>query len=526
VRTYLDAAMDCSAPNHPLINFTLRASLALTAFILGFRLVGPSALPHWEDDAYYYIVIARNLSDSGVSTFDGTTATNGYHPLWLVVLYLQYLSTSKSLLITSLIELASVCAGLFFIIKTLDRRSFWLYPVYSAAYLISARSAAMNGMETSILLLFFGLTVYTVDRSRALNESWLAAAMCGALAIGARLDAAFFVLPLLAFGLPGRVAKIKALALVAALGLIYVVINRVFFGVSLPISGNIKSLGGLQLNRALISQLAERWFGLGLTSDLRTILLDPVFHQLVFFLLAPALLLITKKGSMARILVAAYALGFFMYAGKLLFFSSWRSWPWYDYPRVFAVTAAFFALADLTKGSLIPWPRGRSLAAVGLLLLLVMAGREIMREPNPPRPSDQLNALAVKQLTALGTETVAMGDRAGSFAYMFPGRVFQLEGLVEDKDYFDVIANRGDVKGELCKRNVRFIVDYEVDLGSYSEHTIKILRPRLTSFEGPTIKVSSNDQVARIYDLAVHDNSSFDEGDNFIYVWRLTGCPS
>ncbi|MEJ7652805.1 MAG: hypothetical protein WKH64_05415 [Chloroflexia bacterium] len=36
------------------------------------------------DDSYYYFEIARNL---GVrSTFDGVGQTNGYHPLWLLVI--------------------------------------------------------------------------------------------------------------------------------------------------------------------------------------------------------------------------------------------------------------------------------------------------------------------------------------------------------------------------------------------------------------------------------------------------------
>src|SRR5207245_1195546 len=40
------------------------------------------------DDAYYYLAIAANLADTGRSTLDGLTATNGYQPLWLIVLFL------------------------------------------------------------------------------------------------------------------------------------------------------------------------------------------------------------------------------------------------------------------------------------------------------------------------------------------------------------------------------------------------------------------------------------------------------
>ncbi len=39
------------------------------------------------DDSFYYFQIARNLAEGQFSTFDGgITRTNGYHPLWLVLI--------------------------------------------------------------------------------------------------------------------------------------------------------------------------------------------------------------------------------------------------------------------------------------------------------------------------------------------------------------------------------------------------------------------------------------------------------
>ncbi len=38
------------------------------------------------DDGYYYLTVAANLAATGHSTFDGLTATNGYQPLWLLLL--------------------------------------------------------------------------------------------------------------------------------------------------------------------------------------------------------------------------------------------------------------------------------------------------------------------------------------------------------------------------------------------------------------------------------------------------------
>ena len=40
------------------------------------------------DDAFYYLLTARHLAASGVSTFDGVHLTNGYHPGWMLLMTL------------------------------------------------------------------------------------------------------------------------------------------------------------------------------------------------------------------------------------------------------------------------------------------------------------------------------------------------------------------------------------------------------------------------------------------------------
>lgn len=64
----------------------LRAALlAALAGGLVWRLVWAAREDIFTDDAYYYTVVARNLAETGRSTFDGASLTNGYHPLFLLV---------------------------------------------------------------------------------------------------------------------------------------------------------------------------------------------------------------------------------------------------------------------------------------------------------------------------------------------------------------------------------------------------------------------------------------------------------
>lgn len=61
------------------------------------------------DDAYYYFTIASNMASGAGPTFDGLAATNGYHPLWLMLLVPVYSLFPESLWIPVRISL-SVCA--------------------------------------------------------------------------------------------------------------------------------------------------------------------------------------------------------------------------------------------------------------------------------------------------------------------------------------------------------------------------------------------------------------------------------
>ena len=46
----------------------------------------PWRLQLFEDDAAYYLGVARNVAAGHGSTFTGLLETNGYHPLWMLLL--------------------------------------------------------------------------------------------------------------------------------------------------------------------------------------------------------------------------------------------------------------------------------------------------------------------------------------------------------------------------------------------------------------------------------------------------------
>ena len=53
---------------------------------IAYLSAGESFMAIVPDDAFYYFTIARNIVEGYGSTFDRLAPTNGYHPLWLLVL--------------------------------------------------------------------------------------------------------------------------------------------------------------------------------------------------------------------------------------------------------------------------------------------------------------------------------------------------------------------------------------------------------------------------------------------------------
>ena len=64
---------------------------AITAMALRKAVLVFHGVDVFSDDAYYYIIGARNLAQGLGFTFDGINQTSGFHPLWFFLLSLGYL---------------------------------------------------------------------------------------------------------------------------------------------------------------------------------------------------------------------------------------------------------------------------------------------------------------------------------------------------------------------------------------------------------------------------------------------------
>lgn len=216
------------------------------------------------DDGFYYLNIARHVAQGHGATFDGVHPTNGYHPLWMLMLVPVFWLTSSpapALLAAKLLQgtLAVVTAWLLF---RLARRHL---DAPAASLVVLAWAAAvhplfLSGMEHGLHTLLTVALALVLERvwGRARDPGVRACGAVGlvaALLVLARIDAALLVALVLtppALRLSGAVRSPEApgpgrwRALAALVGppalvtLGYVASNLVAFGHASPVSSAVK----------------------------------------------------------------------------------------------------------------------------------------------------------------------------------------------------------------------------------------------------------------------------------------------
>lgn len=500
----------------------LTAAVLLAPLLAVLRAHAPLVL---EDDGYYYAVIARNLARTGRSTFDGAGLTNGYHPLWLLLVTLKARLFGDGVGAILLAEAACVGAGAAVLLRSAGVRAWAPAALFTVLWAHYVGAMSMAGMEVSLLAVCAAVFVARLYAGTGGAGRWdgLGLGVASAACIGARIDSAVFVLPALLLCGRTRRARGMALAVLAVGGSIYAGVNLAVFGAALPISSAVKSLGGLQVNVRYLHQLALDAATLGRGGHGRLVL------ALVGFAVAPLAALLHPRGSTARTLGLACGIGGALFFCKLAFDSSWQVWPWYGFPLIFLLAAALFALGPAAARLCTPrageGAAGRSgpalsvVAALAVAVLAARAGRQALSPPLSPGFYAVNTAAAARFAAITGGAPVGMGDRAGSFAWAYPGPVVQLEGLVNDAAWLRLLKTRGDARAMLCARGVRYMAAYQPPLGRYDRLVVPVMRPALTQYPAPGVEVHAADELAAVGDPALY--ASVEDGDDTLHLWRL-----
>lgn len=172
--------------------------LLFALFLLPFRHISPFI----QDDAYFYFEIARRIGLGQGSTCDGITKTNGYHPLWLLMLVplSPIMNASREWGARLAVALAVLLlGGALFLLRAvaarLTPRYAWLTLLYSWSALLFS---SIYGMESALAAFLLGGLLWLVGRREtpaSVPQGTLIGLTC-ALLVLSRLDSLWYVVTL------------------------------------------------------------------------------------------------------------------------------------------------------------------------------------------------------------------------------------------------------------------------------------------------------------------------------------------
>lgn len=323
------------------------------------------------DDAFYYFKVVANLIHTHRLTYDGDGLTNGFHPLWLMLITPLYTAAGNGEDFVLRVQWLSLCLQvssvvvLYFTLQRL-RASVWIAFAGSAMFALHATfiDFQFNGLETALNnLVLLGLlnafiTVYT-QPALPLRRHLFFGAMAAA-AFLARTDNAIALIVLFAAlgwtALPGWhwLKTLGSGVLALALVLPWLLWNEYHFGSIVQTSGQVES--------APYGPLPFSWMGFvgklvfaplqvhASTAELARLFVLPAFSQVLALLIliawfyCLAVLLVSQRSTPALQAVAIFSFAVFMvfcyHAGIRHFVRSW-----YYIPATTALMLAAYALA-------------------------------------------------------------------------------------------------------------------------------------------------------------------------------------
>lgn len=458
--------------------------LVLTGAFINFLVttIGASrGARYFSDDAYYYIIIARNYVEHGVPSFDTIHETNGFHPLWFAVLTVAFMlglghaSLQVQYLTIVVIEqaiwlLTMLCLVLYGRKHRDNNRKFLFFVVLSCWFLfLPAHSLFTHGMETTLAALMLLLILRFYEERREVHFS----ALSGLLVL-TRLDLYFFcVVPLFLLyalrsfdveGLKGFFLKAVRILLIPSLAIAFVALtNYLRFGYPSPISGVIKSgfpfipvfqptmlLDGLLA--ALLTQNCNR-----LTAGLPLYLVIILLTTLIFTVLS-------HRNNVAGLLkntLFAYSVAGSALFVNIVLFQKWSKGIdlWYlVVPLILAGVIISYAISgsvdsikrvlERTETALRVPERlnlsksPRTFSLLVMVPLLVIVGISATAIPYYSTYASSESSLE-SWMDTLEDDVVFASTDCGSIAFWSNKTFVNLDGLVNDYNYQEVIRDGG-----------------------------------------------------------------------------------
>lgn len=478
------------------------------------------------DDGFYYLKVADSVAAGQGSTFDGRHATNGYHPLWLILLVPVMYATRGDPVAgyraVQILQLAILALTLLVVYRAARRRvspPAALVPLLVFAWprvLTQTNTLLESGLYLLLLAIFVERTDdlgewVRVDRRRALAA---AGALLGA-AILCRLDA-MFVLPAIACSAlaarerpPRWSAWIAIAAPAAAVLAVYMAWNVMTYGHALPISGRLKTT---------FPALDPNWHYFRRYADFIALAIAGAIPWFI------ALTRTRTRRFRGQDLVGVAALFNLL---QILLFMRWGVENWYFCLAIVSGSLALAETADRVAARFAPLVRMTPRALVAAAVLVGCAGAAVALAHSWRRHQHLIQdhyyyAAKWAEKSTPSDAVFAMTD-AGIFRWFSGRTTVNTDGLMNDFEFLEVLR-RGEFGEYLRDQRVDYLVSYwnrtpEVLDGGYGERRIRaLLRPY--DLDGGGVIVREQDEVYRdVYEGRLPPLRRLER--NAVLIWRL-----
>jgi hypothetical protein len=426
--------------------------ITLSSFLIFFSRFLHSGLDlyfFYSDDFFYYLKIAENISSSGFSSFNGIVETNGYHPLWqiaLVVLLKIFPSDSIFIIIAIIQSFSSILS--YILLKKIFSKllSDNINIMSSSIIFLIIVLMTKSGMETILTIPLMILAIYFLFNKK---DKIFLLSLILTIMILSRLDSVIFagLIYLFLFINSKFSFKIVTKIFLGTLPLLlYLLYNYVTYDHLMPVSGAAK-------------QLKETW--LPVWYPIQGIF--ELYPGKIIFALIPTIMLVMNiffmiiKRSKIQLLLSTFVLFPVILLLFYCFRSGWNLWSWYYYMLIPSTIVFFINFNFLFK-------RFSSLLKYAALFAVLSWIFLNVNTKKPIKDAKYQSMVRMIEFMKDKNGVLAMGDAAGLPGYVLDQPIIQLEGLVMDFDYLEMVK-----KGDLKQIFKKYKVDYYITISSTND---------------------------------------------------------
>jgi hypothetical protein len=464
------------------------------------------------DDASYFMTTARNIAAGLGMTFDGIHPTNGFHPLWLLLLATLFLLHGSPELMLRLVLLLQglLLAAAFLLLYRAHARMFSARTALVSAILFIFLVAlqCLNGMESALfatlLMALYSFGQHLSQRPFSLKQASLFGMMLG-LVMLSRLDMLFIGVAALICCAPfvaDRTTRARTLAAIMLAGLgccavvtPYLLFNYTQSGAFMPISGALKSSFPIvALSTDTMAAIDARFYAcVGLAVS-----------WLLWRTIRTASPLPARGDSYYSLSTTVLAWAVLLHFLHTLLFMKWGVFAWhFVLYRLFAVLLSAAIVDAVLRSKLaLSAPRYWFWSTLTLLLALGTV-KEYTADWYPLNGSWHAavyNAALWAREHTDERAIFAMSD-SGHFAFFSCRRVINLDGLANNMEYQRAIADHR-VNQYLHDNRVHYLVQHavhghdDVVRGDYASMALRFESHRFGGLSDAVV-VREQDEVYR-----------------------------